>query len=331
MLEHGGRLRRASAVYGIALERWLDLSTGINPRPWAGVPTPLTLWHRLPEDEDGLAQTAQEYYGAPGVLPTAGSQAAILNLPRLRAPCRVGVLSPGYAEHAARWREAGHEVVPVTPAECPDAAATLDVLTLINPNNPTGHRFPRTQLLRWHGEITARGGWLIVDETFADTDPAESVAAETHREGLVVLKSLGKFFGLAGARVGFVLAAEPLREGLAERLGPWTIAGPSRAIAAGALNDRRWQNETRRRLRADATRLAALMRASGLAPSGGCELFQWVVTARASRIHERLARGGILCRLFDAPGSLRFGLPGTEEDWRRLETALPAAVDEASP
>lgn len=328
MLEHGGRLRRASVRYGIALERWLDLSTGINPQPWAAEPPATALWQRLPEDEDGLAEAAQEYYGAPGALPTAGSQAAILNLPHLRAPCRVGVLDPGYAEHAARWREAGHEVLSVTPAECAHAAATLDVLVLINPNNPTGHRFDRAQLLDWHRSLAQRGGWLVVDETFADTDPGQSVAAETHREGLLVLKSLGKFFGLAGARVGFTLASSALRKRLAERLGPWTIAGPSRALAIAALRDRPWQEQTRRRLRTDGARLAHVLNGCALAPSGGCELFQWVEVAGAARIHERLARGGILCRLFDTPASLRFGLPATEQQWGRLQAALHAAVRE---
>ena len=328
MLEHGGLLRRASARYGIALERWLDLSTGINPRSWAGEPPPIEAWRRLPEDEDGLAQAAREYYGAPDALPTAGSQAAILNLPRLRARCRVGVLTPGYAEHAARWREAGHDVAPVTPSQCAQAAAGLDVLVLINPNNPTGQRFTRTQLLDWHQKLLARGGWLLIDETFADPDPQDSLACETHREGLVVLKSLGKFFGLAGARVGFVLAADPLRRALAQRLGPWTVAGPSRTVAIQALRDRPWQADTRRRLRADAERLAALLHGCELKPAGGCDLFQWVPTPHAALIHEHLARSGILCRLFTTPPSLRFGLPGSEEDWRRLEAALRSAPRE---
>ena len=323
MLEHGGLLRRASARYGISLERWLDLSTGINPRSWTGEPPPREAWRRLPEDEDELAQAAREYYGAPDVLPTAGSQAAILNLPRLRPPCRVGVLTPGYAEHTAGWRAAGHTVVPVAPAEC--AAAALDVLVLINPNNPTGHRFTRAELLGWHRQLGARGGWLVIDEAFADSDPKDSLAAETQREGLVVLKSLGKFFGLAGARVGFVLAAEALRRRLAQQLGPWTVAGPSRAVAIQALRDRPWQAETRRRLRAAAERLAALLHGCALEPAGGCDLFQWVPTPHAPLIHEHLARNGILCRLFESPAALRFGLPGTEEDWERLQTALRRA------
>jgi cobalamin biosynthetic protein CobC len=130
---------------------------------------------------------------------------------------------------------------------------------------------------------------------------------------------LGKFFGLAGARVGFVLAARPLLNTLAEALGPWTIAGPCRAIARGALLDRAWQEATRQRLRQDSRRLAELLTRGGLAPHGGCELFQWVRTDRALEIHEHLASKGILTRHFGSVPSLRFGLP---EDWGRLEEVL---------
>jgi cobalamin biosynthesis protein CobC len=327
MLEHGGRLRSAARRYGIALDRWLDLSTGINPVSWHGAEVPQAAWARLPEDDDGLLEAAADYYGTADVLPVAGSQAAILHLPRLRAPCRVGVLAPGYSEHAQRWRETGHDVVPLTAAQCASAADSVDVLVLINPNNPTGHRFPRRQLLQWHARIAARGGWLVVDEAFADTDPAESLAGLTDREGLIVLRSLGKFFGLAGARVGFVLAAAPLRYALDEVLGPWTVAGPARFVARGALDDRSWQAAMRAQLTAHSARLSALLGRHGLAPAGGCGLFQWVPTEAAAAVHESLARRGILTRLFATPRSLRFGLPGREPDWQRLESALAACSD----
>jgi cobalamin biosynthetic protein CobC len=326
MLEHGGRLRRAALRYGIPLDGWLDLSTGINPDSWDGATVPRSAWARLPEDDDGLTEAAAGYYGTADLLPVAGSQAAIMHLPRLRAPCRVGVLAPGYSEHAQCWHRSGHEVMPLTAAECATAAASLDVLVLINPNNPTGHRFAHRQLLQWHSRLRARGGWLVVDEAFADSDPAESLAACCDREGLIVLRSLGKFFGLAGARVGFVLAAAPLRQALAECLGPWTVAGPARFLARRALEDRAWHAVMRAQLTARAARLGALLGARGLAPAGGCGLFQWVPTATAAALHELLARRGILTRLFHTPCSLRFGLPGREEDWRRLDAALAAAV-----
>jgi len=322
LLEHGGRLRRAAQRYGIPLEGWLDLSTGINPHPWQGEPPAWADWARLPEDDDGLAEAAQLCYGAPAALPVAGSQAAIQALPYLRSAGRVGVLAPGYAEHAQAWMRAGHDVTPLTAERIDAAVEQLDALVLANPNNPDGRYFAPETLLDWRERLAERGGWLVVDETFADATPQASLAAHTHLPGLIVLRSLGKFFGLAGARVGFVLAQGELLRRLAEHLGPWGIAGPSRVIARHALADRAWQEAERIRLAAGGARLAELLRRHGMAPAGGCALFQWVETPRAAPIHEILARRGILTRLFARPSGLRFGLPGAEEQWQRLEQAL---------
>jgi cobalamin biosynthetic protein CobC len=322
MLEHGGRLRQAARRYGVPLAHWLDLSTGINPLPWNGELPPVASWARLPEVDDGLAEAAREYYGAPLTLPVAGTQAAIQALPRLRRPGRVGVIAPTYAEHGHRWRSAGHSVAYLSVDECVAALPTLDVLIVVNPNNPTGTRFESEQLLGWHAALAAQGGWLIVDEAFIDTTPELSLAAESNRSGLVVLRSFGKFFGLVGARVGFALAAHALLRALAEQLGPWPIATPSRFVAERALRDRDWHAVMRVRLPRASARLAGLLSCHGLAPTGGCALFQWVQTPHAETIYDVLARDGILVRRFDAPSSLRFGLPGTEKDWERLEQAL---------
>jgi cobalamin biosynthetic protein CobC len=322
MLEHGGQLLRAVQRYGLPRERWLDLSTGINPVAWEGAPVPLSSWNRLPEADDGLVEAAETYYSAPQVLPVCGSQAAIQALPRLRSRSRVGVPALGYNEHGFRWKEAGHELVPLETAEISAAVDALDVLVVCNPNNPTGERVTPAELLLWHARLSSRGGWLVVDEAFADSTPENSLGRFTDRDGLVVLRSLGKFFGLAGARVGFVLSSRALLDPLAEWLGPWTVAGPSRVVARAALSDRKWQESTRRRLRTDSHRLAALLGRHGLEPSGGCDLFQWVRTPRALEIHETLARQAILTRHFGAAPSLRFGLPATAEGWDRLGAAL---------
>jgi L-threonine-O-3-phosphate decarboxylase len=320
MLDHGGRLRRAAAEYGIPVADWLDLSTGINPAGWPVPPLPAEAWARLPEEADGLAEAACACYGARHALPVAGSQAAIQALPRLRPPARVGVVVPGYAEHAQAWRAAGHAVVPVDPAGAPPD--DLDVLVLIHPNNPTGRAYATDALLGWHDRLAARGGWLVVDEAFMDCTPAASLAGHSHRSGLVVLRSLGKFFGLAGARVGFVLAEPALLDRLAELLGPWPLSGPAREVARLALLDTAWQASARPRLIAAGARLAAMLAGRGLAPTGGSALFQWLITPQAADIHAALARRGILVRRFDAPASLRFGLPGSEAGWRRLDRAL---------
>lgn len=319
MLEHGGRLAAAAQRYGIAAEAWMDLSTGINPRGWPVPPIPPQLWSRLPQDEDPLLAQARRYYGAAQILAVAGSQAAIQALPRLRRRARVGLLQPTYGEHAQAWRQAGHEVVDW----CEDhGSAGLDVLLLVHPNNPTGKTYATDQLLAWHAQLAARGGWLVIDEAFMDATPAHSLAACCDRPGLVVLRSLGKFFGLAGARVGFVAAQADLLAALQELLGPWSVAGPSRWLAQQALADGAWQGQARQDLAQASARLARLLAAHGLAPDGGTALFQWVSTPRAAAIQDGLARCGILTRYFAAPSSLRFGLPGSDADWQRLATTL---------
>ena len=322
MLEHGGGLRVAAEQYGIPLSDWLDLSTGINPQGWPVTPVPGTVWQRLPEADDGLEAAAAAYYGAESLLPVAGSQAAIQALPRLRALGRIGVLSPCYAEHAHAWRRAGHQVELLSADRLDTAIAQLDTLVLVHPNNPTGVRFPVDALLDWRARLAVRGGWLVVDEAFMDATPEGSVAHHVGLPGLIVLRSLGKFFGLAGARVGFVLAEAGLLEQLREPLGPWTVTGPSRWVATRALSDRAWQAAMRADLDRAGSRLAELLRRQGLPAAGGTGLFQWAPLSDAAFWQDALARRGILVRRFTDPPALRFGLPGGEPAWRRLELAL---------
>lgn len=326
MLEHGGRLLRAARRYGIEPAHWLDLSTGIAPFAWPVPTIPASAWHRLPEDDDGLIEVARDYYAAPQLLPVAGSQAAIQALPRMRAPCRVGVIAPGYAEHAHAWRSAGH-AVQTLPADALIAHHDrFDVIVLIHPNNPGGERFERAVLLALHQALARRGGWLVVDEAFMDASPELSLCAESGREGLLVLRSVGKFFGLAGARAGFVCASPSLLEPLRALLGPWTLTGPSRHVLRMALADREWQDAQRARLAAAARRLHEVLATHAMEPAAGCAFFQWRCDARAAQLHDALAARGILTRLFDEPVSLRFGLPADESGFDRLGRALAEVV-----
>jgi len=327
MLEHGGALNAAAARYGRPVAEWLDLSTGINPH---GYPAPILdaeCWRRLPQDDDGLEAAARIYYRCPQLLPVAGSQAALMALPRLFPPGRVLMLTPSYAEHAAAWQRVGHVLqwldasnVDNADIQLETAAENCNYVLLCHPNNPTGTRFSRARLLALAESLAKRGGVLVLDEAFIDCTPAESLAAASARPGLVVLRSLGKFFGLAGARVGFVLAAADVLATLREILGPWPLAGPARAVARAALSDLAWQAAMRERLREDGARLSALLHKLGQAQD--TSLFQWLAHAQATVIHENLARRGILVRLYDGPSSLRFGLPGCEDAWVRLTAAL---------
>lgn len=329
--EHGGRLNAAVKRWGIPREQWLDLSTGINPLGWPVPDLPPEVWQRLPEPDDGLEAQLRQWAGAPdnaACVPVAGSQEAIMALPRLRAPCRVGVPRPGYREHGHSWASAGHHVVSLDWARVSGEDESwldeLDVLVWINPNNPTGETIEPERLLRWHQRLQCRGGWLIVDEAFVDGCPELSLGYGTGRESLVVLRSLGKFFGLAGVRAGAVLTGPELAERLRNTIGPWTVSGPARYVMRRALADDRWQAATAERLSADSQRLERLLVAHGLDGSRGTLLFRYVQHPRSVELAEALARQGILVRRFDQPPAVRLGLPGSEAEWERLAQALAA-------
>ena len=331
MLEHGGRLHAAATHYGIPLADWLDLSTGINPQPWPVPPIPAVAWLRLPEEDDGLNEIAAAYYGcaAEHLLPLPGSQAGIQLLPRLIAPSEVAMLQPTYAEHPVAWRAAGHRVVELPAAKL--LASSARIIVLIQPNNPSGSIFPVDALLAVAQRQAARGGFLLIDEAFIDATPALSLAAHTGQAGLLILRSLGKFFGLAGARVGFLLAPPDLLAAAREALGPWPLSGPARHVSQLALADRPWQAAARQGLQAASLRLAALLaalprletcRAEAQPTVAGCALFRWLPHPQAAAWQLQLAQKGILIRYFEQLSALRFGLPGDEAQWQRLQQAL---------
>jgi cobalamin biosynthetic protein CobC len=331
-IRHGGNLLAAARRYGRPAEAWLDLSTGINPDGYPVPPLPAEAWQRLPQDDDGLADIAAHAYGAARVLPVAGSQAAIRILPRLLRPGRIGIAALGYSEYAPAFAHAGHAVIPLAEADfgSADLADRLDHLVVVNPNNPTARLLPADTLQRWHAQLASRGGTLIVDEAFIDGADAASLAGCSTAPGLVVLRSLGKFYGLAGVRCGFVLAEPAMLDALAAELGHWTVSGPARAVAKLALADTAWQTATRASLKASGHRLAMLLRDHGLTPVSQ-PLFSWVPDERAGSLHEALAQHGVWTRLFDAAGgcptSLRFGLPPNDDGaWQRLDGALGATL-----
>jgi len=322
MLEHGGQLQLYAERYQRPIDEWLDISTGINPNGWPVPTLPSSVWSRLPEHNDGLHQAASDYYQTQSLLAVPGTQVAIQLLPKLRTKSKVGIVSPAYAEHSYCWQQAGHELLTLHSDEISAYIDVIDVLIIINPNNPTGEKYSPEQLLNWQQSLTKRQGWLIVDEAFIDCTPEQSLACFSPQPGLIVLRSFGKFFGLAGLRLGFVIAETKLLSQMAEKLGPWPIASPSRYIAIQAFKDESWQHQARISLEHTSKRLMGLLEQFGLKPNGGSSLFQWVKHPQASVLHKRLAQQGILTRLFTSPLSLRFGLPANEQDWDRLQQSL---------
>ncbi len=337
LLEHGGRIKQAAKQFGIPVSDWLDLSTGINPNSWPVHPVPTEIWQRLPEDDDELYAAAQFYYGPQMLLPAAGTQALIQVLPQLRQASVVAVPNRGYEEHRHGWQREGHELKYYQHDDDQQLdqlinAGEVDVVVVINPNNPTTQQYTVSQLLSWRENLAARGGWLVVDEAFIDTTPEFSLLPYSPLPGLIVLRSMGKFFGLAGLRLGFLFAEESLLQAANFRLGPWTIAGPSRWQAAQALLDIAWQEESRRALRIKSDELLGLLQDSfdkKIQPIQykSTALFVSVMlpVTYVNSIAQTLAEQGILVRrfMFNATeGCLRFGLPKNEDESQRLRAAL---------
>lgn len=328
-IQHGGGISAAAERHGGRPEDWLDLSTGINPCPVELPSVDPAAWHRLPDRGrvDEARAAAAGYYGSTHCLPqpVPGTQAAIQLLPRLVPEGRrVAVLSPTYGEYARVLRTAGCAV---------DAVAELDavrdehgLVVVVNPNNPDGRLHKPEDLLRLCRRVSAGGGMLVVDEAFGDMAPEASVAPHAGAmPGLVVFRSFGKFFGLAGLRLGFVLGQAPLLGDIEEWLGPWAVSGPALTIATALMgND---CEPIRRAIRARKTALDAALREAGLTVAGGTALFSLVSHPRAAELHEALCRQHVLVRPFDYDRTwLRFGLAPHAQADRRLAVALIRAL-----
>ena len=319
MREHGGNLDLAVQRFGGGPEDWIDLSTGINRQPYPVGEVALRHWTALPSrsEIDALHQAAQQAYATSApILAIGGAQAAIQLLPHLMPRGRARILAPTYNEYAAALEAAGWEV-----AEVPDldALAGADLAVVCNPNNPDGSCHGASELLA----LLPRVGRLVVDESFADAVPGVSLAPEAGRPGLLILRSFGKFYGLAGLRLGFALGHEADIAALAAMGGPWPISGAAIAIGRRALADRAWADATTRRLQGDSLRLDTEVQSQGWRLIGGTPLFRLYDAGNAHVVQEKLARSQIWSRVFARNrGWLRLGLPGDETEWMRLAAAL---------
>ena len=306
--DHGGGLDDAVALFGGCREDWLDLSTGINPVPYPVSKLPDDVWTALPDRAavDALIAAARAIWSVPDsaeVLPAPGLSSLIARLPHLLSPTSVQIPGPTYNEHAAAFQNAGWEVT--------DADA--DAQVLVHPNNPTG---------RWWSTQDLEAGLRIIDESFCDVRPDRSLVAEAAKPDTLILKSFGKFWGLAGLRLGFAIGDPKLIDQMREALGPWPVSGPALEIGAKALADTAWAQETRIRLSEDAARLDALMLTAGARSVGGTALFRLFEVADAPAWQERFAAGRVWTRVFPYSCTwLRLGLPAPDR-WDQFQAAL---------
>jgi cobalamin biosynthesis protein CobC len=323
---HGGNLAAARRLYPDVPQPWIDLSTGINPVPYPVGAVAAEAWTRLP-DPSALEAVARIAYGVEprdGIVAAPGAQALIQWLPAVFPARSVGVLGFTYGEHAACWRASGAEVISVPAlADLP----AFDVGVVVNPNNPDGRICPPCALAEVAGALARRGGRLIVDEAFMDLlGPRDSLIPRLPA-GVVVLRSFGKAYGLAGVRLGFAVGSAEDCGRLRAVLGPWAVSGPAIEIGRRAVADAAWLAQTAGRLRGESDRLDGVLKAAGFDVLGGTPLFRLAQLAGADEVFGQLCRTGILTRPFrDRPNWLRFGIPPTPEAWARLEAALLAAA-----
>ena len=317
-IAHGGGLIAARRRFPHAPEPWIDLSTGINPVPSPVPPIPAAALTRLPEPDEvaELEAVAARAYGVADpacVVAAPGTQALIHLLPRLLTPRTVAIVSPTYAEHRAAWSLAGHDVTEVASLA---EAAGAGVVVVVRPNNPDGAVIAEAALLEH------RTGLLVVDEAFADLEGC-TLARFVPLAGLLLLRSFGKTYGLAGVRLGFALADAHWAATLRAALGPWAVSGPALYAGLHALSDSAWRDAATARLSDDAHRLDALLTQAGCRLVGGTKLFRLVECPDAAGLANRLGDAGILVRQFnERPTLLRFGLPADAAAWSRLQAAL---------
>jgi cobalamin biosynthetic protein CobC len=324
---HGGRLAAAAAQFPAAPTPWIDLSTGVNPTPYPAPSAPRAARARLPDPTETaeLEAAAASAFGAPSAgrtMAVPGSEAALRLLARLLPAKTVAIAGPTYGSHAAAWRAAGAAVRSIP---CRDLAwADADIVVAVNPNNPDGYRHAPETLAVIAERQAAREGWLIVDEAFVETAPELSVA---HRAGagLIVLRSFGKFYGLAGVRLGFVLANRGVLAELRSAFGDWPVSAEAIAAGRAAYSDAAWRERAKASLTAKAARLDRLLSRAGFEIVGGTSLFRLGAADDAPRRFARLAERGILTRPFDVdPRWLRFGMPAGAAAWTRFAQALEA-------
>lgn len=317
---HGGRLAEARAAFGDGGAPWLDLSTGINPHGWPGVNALAIDWRRLPDDcaLRALEAAAAAHFGA--------DPACVVALPGTEIGLRLlGTILPGPTHHVWPSYRTHAEMAPgsvaISRKDIPHISGNI---ILANPNNPDGHLLSKAALLGLLARQQDAGGWLVVDEAFADAHPHKSIAADVGQKvPLIVFRSFGKFFGLAGLRLGFMIGPPPIVAQLRALIGAWPVSAAAIAIGTAAYRDGSWIAAMRERLMTEAAMLDATLARHGLTAAGACPLFRLVTVADATALFRRLAVRAILTRPFDHdPRWLRIGLPDGEEALARLDQAL---------
>jgi len=309
--DHGGGLDVAIEHYGGSKLDWLDLSTGINPNPYPIPAIPEHFWYVLPDNQptQALLDAARTLWQVPNgceIVPASGVSAIIAMLPLLAKSENVSILGPTYNEFAASFRDHGRTVTDQAPVQ-----------VRVHPNNPDGQFYSENSITENHQTLT------IIDESFCDLYPDKSLIHLARQPDYIVLKGTGKFWGLAGMRLGFAITTPAIAAKLRQLLGPWNISGPAQFIGAKALADTDWITQARNDLQKMTQQLDDVLHQNALTVLGGTDLFRLASCDDATRLQDHLCKHHILTRIFPySKNWIRFGLPANADDLARVQNAL---------
>ena len=327
---HGGELLKAARDYGIEPFKWLDLSTGVNPNGFHITDLPQSCFHRLPDPSDlmSLEALARETYRVPagvGLIAAAGSEALIQTLPQIFPTMKIAIVSPTFSSHEVAWQRYGHDVHLV---DSLDHIGDATIVVVVNPNNPDGKVIEPKKFKKIAENLKARGGVLVVDEAFADCAPQTSYVPLHDNGSVIVLRSIGKFFGLAGLRLGFAIGPERFLERLRDVMGDWAVSGPAIEIGSKALADKEWISKSLQLLEIQSKMHKDMYDRLSLKVVGGTLLFNLIEVSDARKVHHELARRAIWTRRFEYnPTWLRIGLCKSQSDLKQFEGALSDVLD----
>ena len=275
--EHGGRIFAVARELGIAPEAIVDFSASINPLGAApGVASAVTaamasIGHYPEIGSPALSVALAGLHGVPEkMLAVAnGSTELIYLLPRLGGKGgRALLVAPTFSEYAhslelAGWTVDYHCLDPENgfALDLSEVAAQLakgfDLLFFCNPGNPTGRLYSREEIKGVYDACSGAGCFLALDEAFMDFCEEESAKQLLPVDGdWLILRSMTKFFGFPGIRLGYSIAPEWVTERVKRLLPPWNVGTLAQAAGLAALTDVGHSCRTRDWVAAERARLA---------------------------------------------------------------------------
>jgi threonine-phosphate decarboxylase len=280
---HGGDVERVAREAGIPVERLLDFSANVNPM---GLPAraaerlareardPRMVSHYPNPEASELRCLLSRQLGISGecIVIAAGADSLIHAAVHALRPKRCLVPIPAFSEYERASRAYGCEVmtIPLTPEWSLDrqrlqAAEAGDLVVFTNPHNPTGACASREEMLDRIDAMRAAGCFVLADEAFIDYAPHAAITREaTTRPGVIAIRSLTKFFGCPGLRVGYAVAAPEPARSLAAQVPAWPVTALALNALVEALRDVDYSRDTIERNQQARTQLSAALRRLGI-------------------------------------------------------------------